>query len=188
MITQSLIDEIKKFSTNQSKLFGLPSLFQLNLSNEKGQFLARELKANAKVVLLGTLLMDGMLGPAFKANKMQEHVNMSVIKADELLSQNSDIAPDEKMNILKCVEQHHGAKKFFSLEAEICSNADCYRFASVTGFLGSLAYGPSLPFDARIKLLNDKADEKWNLITLDSVKRELTPEYQSIKQVLELNR
>lgn len=188
MITQSLIDDITKFSTNQSETYGVPSIFQLNLSKEKGQLLAQESKADKKIVLLGTLLMDCMLGPAFKAGKIQEHVNMSATKADELLSWNSEILKEEKTNIIKCIEQHHGTKKFFSLEAEICSNADCYRFASVSGFLGSLAYGPNLPFDARIKLLNDKADEKWNLITLDSVKKELAPQYQSIKQLLELNR
>lgn len=188
MITQSLIDEISKFSTSQSELYGVPSLFQLNLSNEKGQLLAQELKADKKVILLGTLLMDCMLGPAFIAGRMQEHVSMSVSKSDEILSKDSDISKDDRKNILKCVEQHHGTKNFFSLEAEICSNADCYRFASVAGFLGSLAYGPNLPFEQRIKLLNDKADEKWGLITVDYVKRELTSQYQSIKQLLNLNR
>ncbi len=188
MVTQKLIDDINKFATSQSELYGVPSLFQLNLSRNKGQLLAKKLNANEKIVLLGTLLMDCMLGPAFKAGKLQEHVSMSVSKADEFLSKNSDIAVEEKINILKCIEQHHGAKNFFSLEAEICSNADCYRFASVSGFLGSLAYGPNLPFEARIKLLSNKADEKWNLITIDSVKKELTPQYKSIKQLLELNR
>lgn len=188
MITKSLIDDLIKFSTKQSEQYGVPSTFQLNLSKEKGQLLAHELKADKKVILLGTLLMDCMLGPAFKAGKMQEHVNMSISKADEILSKDSNITGEEKVNILKCVEQHHGAKKFFSLETEICSNADCYRFASVTGFLGSLAYGPNLPFEQRIKLLNDKADEKWNLITLETVRKELTPQYQLIKQLLVLNR
>lgn len=188
MITQSLINNITNFSTSQCEQYGVPSVFQLNLSNEKGQLLAGELKANQKIVLLGTLLMDCMLGPAFKAEKMQEHVSMSVSKADEILLKDTDITEEEKVNILKCIEQHHGAKTFFSLEAEICSNADCYRFASVTGFLGSLAYGPNLPFEVRIKLLNDKADEKWNLITLDVVKKELTPQYESIKNLLKLNK
>ncbi|PIY68574.1 hypothetical protein COY90_05210 [Candidatus Roizmanbacteria bacterium CG_4_10_14_0_8_um_filter_39_9] len=187
MITQSLIENITKFSSSQSETYGVPSLFQLSLSKEKGQILAIQLKSDKKIVLVGTLLMDCMLGPAFKAGKMQEHVIMSVSKANEILSKDSDITDEEKINILKCVEQHHGVKKFYSLEAEICSNADCYRFASVTGFLGSLAYGPNLSFDARIKLLSDKADEKWNLITLDSVKRELVPQYQSIKNLLKLN-
>ncbi|PIV09389.1 hypothetical protein COS51_03360, partial [Candidatus Roizmanbacteria bacterium CG03_land_8_20_14_0_80_36_21] len=113
MITQFLIDDITKFSTNQSELYGVPSLFQLNLSKEKGQLLAQELKANKEIVLLGTLLMDCMLGPTFKAGKMQEHVSMSISKADELLSKDSEITRDEKINILKCVEQHHGTDKFF---------------------------------------------------------------------------
>ena len=116
MITQFLIDDITKFSTNQSELYGVPSLFQLNLSKEKGQLLAQELKANKEIVLLGTLLMDCMLGPTFKAGKMQEHVSMSISKADELLSKDSEITRDKKINILKCVEQHHGTDKFFSLE------------------------------------------------------------------------
>jgi len=49
MITQFLIDDITKFSTNQSELYGVPSLFQLNLSKEKGQLLAQELKANKEI-------------------------------------------------------------------------------------------------------------------------------------------
>ncbi|MFA5136190.1 MAG: hypothetical protein WC489_02255 [Patescibacteria group bacterium] len=186
MITQSLIDTIITFASKQSELYEVPSLFQLNLSKEKGQVLAKKLSADTNIVLLGTLLMDCMLGPTFKARKMQEHVHMSVSRADEILSKNPDLSPEEKENILKCVMEHHGAKRFFSLESEICSNADCYRFASVAGFLGSLAYGPNLPFKKRIKLLHDKADEKWNLITLSAVKKELTPQYKAIKNLLNL--
>jgi len=52
----------------------------------------------------------------------------------------------------------------------------------------SLIDGPNLSFEQRIKLLKDKADEKWNLITLDSVKKELTPQYQSIKNLLDQNK
>ena len=109
---------------------------------------------------------------------------MSGTKADELLSADSDITSQEKENILNCIEQHHGAEKFMSLEAEICCNADCYKFASIKGVIGSLKNMRDMPLDNMVKLFIDKADEKWNALSLDVCKEELEPEYLAIKDFL----
>lgn len=184
MITHAFINEISEFSKTQAEKYKLPSLFHLDLAKDKGQELAIKLNADSQIVLLGTLLMDCMLGPAFEQSKMNEHIQMSAEKAKELLKDDSQVNAEEKENIINCIEQHHGAEKFYSMESEICCNSDCYRFASVKGFLGGLINGPSIPTDKRIGLFFQKADEKWGLVSLDICKQELKPQFDSIKSLL----
>ena len=184
MITAKLINSIRDFVYSDIDKYGTPSKFQVDYTNEKGQMLAEKLGADKGIVLLGTLLMDCKLGQAYKEGKIKEHIAMSGTKADELLSADSDITSQEKENILNCIEQHHGAEKFMSLEAEICCNADCDKFASIKGVIGSLKNMRDMPLDNMVKLFIDKADEKWNALSLDVCKEELEPEYLAIKDFL----
>lgn len=184
MITKKLIKTINDFAYSEVQKYGVPSKFQVDFTNEKGQWLAEELKANRDVVLLGTLLMDSMLGKADKDNKRQEHIEMSYQKAKEILNKDKDITNDEKENVLNCVKQHHGTKDFFSLESEICCNADSYKFASVKGVVGSIKNMRAILLDDMVKLFNDKADEKWNALSLDICKKDLEVQYKTIKAFL----
>ena len=184
MITTKLINSVKDFVYGDIEKFGIPSKFQVDYTNEKGQFLAEKLRADNNVVLLGTLLMACKLGQAYKEGKIKEHIAMSGTKADELLSLDNDITNDEKENVLQCIKQHHRAENFLSLEAEICCNADCYKFASIKGVIGSLKNMRDMPLDALVKLFIDKADEKWNALSLDVCKKELQPEYLAIRDFL----
>jgi len=184
MISTKLINSIKDFVYGDIEKFGTPSKFQVDYANEKGQELAEKLGANKNVVLLGTLLMDCKLGQAYSEGKIKEHIVMSGLKAVELLSADKEITSDEKENILNCIKQHHGAEKFMSLEAEICCNADCFKFASIKGVIGSIKNLRDMPLDDLVKLFMDKADEKWNALSLDVCKKELEPEYLAIKDFL----
>jgi len=184
MITTKLINSVKDFVYGDIEKFGTPSKFQVDYTNEKGQVLAEKLGADKNIVLLGTLLMDCKLGEAYKEGKIKEHIAMSGTKADELLSADSDTTSQEKENILNCIKQHHGAEKFMSLEAEICCNADCYKFASIKGVIGSIKNLRDMPLDDLVNLFIDKADEKWNALSLDTCKDELKSEYLAIKDFL----
>lgn len=184
MITQKLISVVEEFTYDQCKKYGVPSRFHVELSVEKGQWLAKELRADENIVLLGTLLMDCELGKAYSQGKLAEHVDWGRQKAEELLSHDSQISADEKAAILACVEQHHGAKKFFYPEAEICCNADCYKFASVKGVIGGICHMSGMPLDTLVKLYLEKAEEKWQALTLDICKKDLEPQYKLIKQFL----
>src|SRR5690606_22566221 len=106
-------------------------------------------------------------------------------KAKEILGSFEDVSEDEKQDILHCVLEHHKVEKFYSLESEICCNADCYRFASVKGFIGGIHDSRNMPIDEIIELYRSKANEKWDNITLDTVRRELKQEYNAIKQLLD---
>lgn len=175
---------VEEFAYQQSEEYLIPPVFYLDISRKKGQWLAEQLKADKDVVLLGTLLMDCQLGVAIKHGKQSDHIEMSAIKAEEILSRYPDLDLKDKENILACIRQHHGAKKFYSLEAEICCNADCYRFASVEGFLGGLRYTRDMPLMDLMKLLSSKADEKWNALSFKICKDELKPQYELIREIV----
>jgi len=179
-----LIKQSKDFAISETEKYGVPSPFHVSLSYEVGQRLAKELGANSDIVAVGTYLMDCMLGVAFKEGRMPDHISMSAEKASEMLSVYSDTPDEDKENIVSCVKEHHGVKKFSSLEAEICCNADCYRFSSIRGFVGGIHHGREMQLKDLLKLYKDKSDEKWNALSLDICKKELEPEYKAIQELI----
>ena len=73
----------------------------------------------------------------------------------------------------------HGKVPYESIEAEVCANADCYRFIHPLGvftFIGVLAKR-DLPFEDQIKGLKAKLDEKYNILSLPKAKEELCEYY-----------
>ncbi len=184
MITNKLITKVQGLAYQEIENYGTPSKFQVDFTNEKGQWLAERLNANKNIVLLGTLLMDCKLGQAFKEGRLKDHIEMSRQKAEEILSADNQVTEEEKKNILSCVVQHHGADKFLSLEAEICCNADCYKFASIKGVVGSIKNLRDMPLDNLVTLFLEKADEKWKALSLDLCKEEVKPQYEAIKAFL----
>jgi len=185
MITEKIIQSISNFVKAQIEKDGAPSQFHVDLSNEKGQQLAKVLNANKNIVLLGTLLKDCMIGEAIKQGKIGVHVKMGEAKAKNLLSTFPELTEDETSNILACVREHHGTEKFTSLESEICCNADCYMFSSVRGVLGGMIFGNRMEIAEYVKLYSMKADEKWNTLTIDICKKELKEQYLAIKKFFE---
>jgi len=184
MIPKQLIKKAERFAYSQSKKHQTPSISFIDLSNEKGQKLAKFLKANKDIVFLGTMLMDCRLGFAKKIGRRKDHIKISEKAAKELLSQFPKLDKSIKENILHCIRQHHGVKKFYSLEAEICCNADCYRFASIKGVIAGIKYSHNMNLKEVIDLYLEKADEKWNALSLDICKKELEPQYKIIKKFL----
>jgi hypothetical protein len=162
---------------------GMPVRQHIELSAVVGKRLAIELKADTQVVEAGTYLMDCAIGRAIKVGRIADHVSMSEKLAEELLVK-YPISQGQKSGIIHCVREHHGVSKFYSLESEICCNADCYRFISVKGFSYALRFVREMPFESLIQLLENKADEKWHALTLDVCKQELTPQYSLIKEYL----
>lgn len=183
MISEEIIKKTEEFVYSQTKEFFTPSIFHLTLSNGKGQELAEKLGADKNVVSLGTLLMDCMLGTALKEGRLEAHVEMSEQKTKEFLSQFSQIDDSEMKNILHCVKEHHGVENFYSLESEICCNADCYRFISIKGVLGGIKNFRDMDIEDMVTLFSKKADEKWNALSLDVCKNELEPQYTTLKKL-----
>lgn len=178
-----LVGAAKKLALDEFKRTGMPLEPHIALSHKKGKELAKQLKANTQIVEIGTYLMDCMIGQALKEERLKDHVKMSLKRTDKLL-QKHRVDDSVKENIRHCVKEHHGVKKFYSLESEICCNADCYRFISIRGFSFAFRYLREIPFEDLINLLENKVNEKWKVLTLGVCKKELEPQYKIIKEFL----
>jgi hypothetical protein len=180
---EKFLQEARKLAYDETEKNKTPPIPILNLSTEVGKKIAHKLGVNVDIVEAGTLLMDCALGQALKENRRKEHVKMSLDKANELLSKFS-LSEEEKENIRHCILEHHGSNKFYSLESEICCNADCYRFISAKGFAFQLKYGRDMVFENMVDLLKEKVNEKWNALSLDICKNELNEQYKLINEFL----
>lgn len=179
MITDNLISQVKSFIPEYG-----PMLQHQQIADENGQKLAQKLNADSKVVLLGTMFMDCKITLAIKEGRQPEHIQMSYEAAKEILDKDPDISSEEKDNVLHCVLEHHGVSKFYSLESEICCNADCYRFASIKGIFYTIRYIREMPDADLYQLLKNKFTEKSHAITLDIVKKDLQSDMEIIPQFI----
>lgn len=180
---EQLIQKAREFAYSESEVTSLPIKQHVDLTTKKAIEMAKSMGARQDIVEVATLLMDAQLGRAAQEGRQPEHAQMAAEKALEMM-QDFDIDKADQDNITNCILEHHGVNKFYSMESEICCNADCYRFASVLGFVLAVRYLRDMPFVELMKLLKNKAEEKWNAISLPEVKQELEPQYNLIIQVI----
>ncbi|PIZ51972.1 hypothetical protein COY27_01815 [Candidatus Woesearchaeota archaeon CG_4_10_14_0_2_um_filter_33_13] len=183
---QEIILKAKEWALEETELNGTPILEHLELSNKKGQELATRLGANKDIVLLGTLLMDIKLGECRKKGKVEEHVERSAKATKNFLNQ-FNLSDDLKNQIINCVEGHHGKKEWICKEAEICANADCYRFIHPTGLFAFLKLQGKREsnFQYAIDRVEEKLEEKHNILSLEICKEELELYYKMFKELLQ---
>jgi hypothetical protein len=156
------------------------------LANDKGQKLAGALGSNKDIVLLGTILMDLKIGQCMQEGCLSEHAKKSSSASQNFLRQ-FDLDPKTFQKIISCIESHHGVKNYHCREAEICANADCYRFLSPEGFFHGLLifsnrYGN---LNEALKALEAKIEEKYRALSLDICKQELGGYYHQFKKLIE---
>ena len=180
---KDFIEAARNFVYAEQKRTGMPLKQHIDLSCKKARDLAQRLNADVDIVIAGTLLMDCMIGTAIQRGKVSEHIQMSLEKTNELLEQ-ANLPQSTKENIRHCIEEHHGITNFFSLESEICCNADCYRFASTQGFYYTVRFFRDMPDDEFLKLLRTKFNEKKNALTLDMCKEELKSDLITINEFI----
>ena len=77
---------------------------------------------------------------------------------------------------------------YICIEAEICANADCYRFLHPRGILtgANLFFNRFNDLDKALENTEKKMDEKYNIMSLDIVKEELEEYYQQFKRLIEI--
>ena len=166
------LEEIKKFD-------GPPSVLNFNTSLEKGSELAEKLNADKNIVILGCILMDIKLGECKNKGIIKEHIVKSVEAAEEFLKQ-FDLEQETIKKITACIAEHHGSKEFTCIESEICANADCYRFIYPRNVFDFVADNvrKGMTIQESLEFAYKKLEEKYNIISLDIVKKELEPYYQ----------
>ncbi len=189
MELKELVIESEKLAKKEIEENSFPNPVHYELAMQKGIELAKKYNANIEIVKIGLMLMDIKLGEAMKNGVVEKHIDMSVEKAKEILSK-FNISDEMKEKVINCVEAHHGTKKYTCIEAEICANADCYRFIHPKGvFVFCTVLG--LRFNDLNKVLEQleyKMDEKYNIISLNEVKKELENYYKQFKELLNVSK
>lgn len=118
-----------------------PASRHLDLSLIAGEKLAKIYNVDTTIVKIGIYLMDVKLSEAMKNNVASNHTKMAVEFAKEYLKK-YDLTIEEYNILINSIEAHHGKVPFNTIEAEICANADCYRFIHPDGvftYMGVLA-------------------------------------------------
>jgi len=182
---KEIIKKAREYALAEIEKYGTPYIEHFYLSEEKGQMLAEALKADKDIVKLGTYFMDLKIGQAWKENRLDDHIAMSIEAAKEFFEQFT-ISDDVKNKVLHCIEAHHATVPFKTIEAEVCANADCYRFLHPRGFLGyfMLSGSRKMTFEQALEMSEKKLDEKWGIVSLDICKKELEPYYKILKQLI----
>lgn len=186
---QDVVREARDYALVEIGKYGLPGKIHFEITEKKGKELAKQLNANEEVVQLGVYFMDLRLGQAFSENKLTDHVAMSAEAAKEFFRQHPiDKSFEDK--VINCIEAHHGAVPFKCIEAEICANADCYRFIHPAGFFFYLtALGKRKgDFLKNLQAVEAKLEEKHKILSLNICKQELESFYQTLKQYIQAAR
>ncbi len=183
--SMKIIQEARKYAISEIEEFGTPMLVHFEISEKKAIELAEKLHADKTIVQVGIYLMDLKLGQALKENKISQHVQMSLDAANDFL-ESFDIDNDSKRKIANCIEAHHGTIPFSCIEAEICANADCYRFIHPKGFFAYLTLSGkrNLSFADCLTASESKLDEKYGILSLDICKKELDEYHQTLKRYI----
>lgn len=181
----NLIEESRKYALSEIEKYGTPIRVHFTISERKAIELTKILNADETIVRVGVVLMDLKLGQALKEKRLVEHVAMSV-EASKIFLQKFDLDDDAKDKIINCVAAHHKDTEFKCLEAEICANADCYRFIHPRGFFAYLTLlGKRYDnFDECLSQAEAKLDEKNNILSLDICKKELSDYYKTLKKFI----
>jgi len=185
----SVADEAILYAKKEIEAYGVPDMLHFEFSLEKAKWLADVLGADVDLVSIGVAMMDVKLGQAFQEKRVQEHIAMSLLAARQFLSP-FHLPTEVEATIFNAVEAHHGDIPFQSIEAEICANADCYKFIHPKGvFLYLSVLGKRLSnFKDCLDQAEAKMDEKMRIVSLPVVKKELEPFYKTFKQYFAMSR
>jgi len=183
----NIIKAAEKFALEEIEKYHSPTVLHWKIANKKGIKLANELNADEKVVRLGTNLMDIKLGQALEEGRIQDHIKMSVEATKKFLGQ-FDLSKEIKNKVINSVAAHHGTRPYLCIEAEICANADCFRFLSPQGFIAFLfTLGKrDMPFLEALSYAESKVEEKYKIISLNICKKEAMENYKLLKRLITL--
>lgn len=183
-----IVQEARAFALEEVKKFRMPGKIHFEIAEKKAKELVEKLNTDKTITLVGYYLMDLKLGEAASQGKIKEHVKISV-KAAKLFLEKFSLDRETKNKIINCIEAHHGNVPFICKEAEICANADCYRFIHPKGFFTLLInVGKDLGFEKTLALAEQKLDEKYNILSIDLCKEELEDYYHQFKELIKKSR
>ena len=186
MNIEELVEKAESFNKEEIKKYKSDLEFLYNISYDAGIKLAKKYKADENIVRNALAMMDSKLPEAQHLGTQKEHISMSSSATKKLLEEATLLNDKEKENIIKCVEEHHGIEKFYSIESEVVANADCYKFIHPKGvFYYSSMLGRRLHnFSKELEHLDFKLNEKHDTLSLPLAKEELEPYYQFFQKAI----
>ena len=186
MNIEELVEKAESFNKEEIKKYKSDLEFLYNISYDAGIKLAKKYKADENIVRIALAMMDSKLPEAQHLGTQKEHISMSSSATEKLLEEATLLNDKEKENIIKCVEEHHGVEKFYSIESEVVANADCYKFIHPKGvFYYSSMLGRRLHnFSKELEHLDFKLNEKHDTLSLPLAKEELEPYYQFFQKAI----
>lgn len=186
MSIEELIIKTDKFNRQEIQKYNPDMEFLHDICLKAGIRLAKEYGANENIVKIALSMMDSKLPEALHLGKPKEHILMSSNATKELLKNLEFLSEYDKKNIVKCVEEHHGVEKYFSIESEVCANADCYTFVHPKGvlFYSSMLGRRFHDFNKELDQLEFKLNEKHSTISLPLVKDELESYYEFFQKAI----
>lgn len=186
MTTKELIKYADKFNRDELKKYNYDLEPMYDIAVTEGKRLAKLYNVDEDIVLIALALIDAKLPEAVMLGTPKEHIQMGIEAAKIILSEVIGMSDEIKENILKCIEEHHGKEKYYSKESEIVANADCYKFLSPKGIMTYISIlGRRLnDFEKEWDQLEMKMDEKFQHLSLDIAKEELTDCYLNFKEYL----
>lgn len=161
--------------------------YLFEIANQKALELAKRLGADTEIVQLGSNLMDIKLQEARESGKTEAHIVMG-IKASRDFLEKTDLSEEKKKKVIECVAEHHSKSgKFSCLEAEICANADCYKFLSARGFFYyTMVQGKrNCTFNEAVMSTEKYFRKKLEILSLPECKAELEQDIKAILAFLE---
>lgn len=187
MNIEELVIKADNFNREEIKKYNPDMQFLYELSLNAGIKLAKEYDADENIVRIALAMMDSKLPEASHLGKPKQHIAMSSDATKEILKDIDFLDENAKENIIKCVEEHHGVEKFFSIESEVVANADCYKFVHPKGVLyySSMLGRRFHDFNKELEQLDFKLNEKHNTISLPLVKEELEPYYDFFQKSID---
>lgn len=189
MLSQDLIQKARAYALAEIEQYGLPNRILFDISEKQALLLGEKLWGDVSIILLWIYLMDIKLGQAFAEKRLSEHIQMWADAAMIFLQQEwVDQTTIDK--VVHCILAHHGTISYESLEAEICANADCYRFISPAGFFANLhSLGQrGLSFQDSLDQAEKKMEEKYAILSLEICKNECENHYQKLTEYIALSR
>lgn len=179
-----IVKAAEKLFLEEQKKTGMPVKEALDIALKKGAKWADKLGADRTIVQVGIYLMDLKVGQAWKENKVDQHIQMSLDAARDFLE---GINEESKEKIINCIEAHHQAVPYKCLEAEICSNADSFQFLNPRGFLLILSQliKQGLPLDKCLEILESKLEEKFKKVSLGICKKEAERYYKFLCELID---
>ena len=184
-INQKLLKISEKLLNQEIKKTGLPPIENHKVCLLYGERLSKAYKVNKDFISACLNFMDVKIGEAYLKKKLPKHMEMSLeatLKAIKSLKLN----PKMINKISDCVLSHHGVKKYPSIEAEICANADCFKFLHPRGvfaFLVSLGKR-GIALNEALNYAEQKMNEKIAIISLPEVKKEAKDYYQALMKLV----